>query len=100
MRHLYHATAFSNLGSILSKGIKNGFDGVIYLAETREDALKFVAIRLIGQPIAVIEVEIDNDNEKDILESFDHSQAFFKCRAWMSTEEISPDRISNCWKYE
>lgn len=100
MRSLYHSTAFSNLGSILSDGIRPGCDGVVYLAETREDALKFVAIRLLDQPIAVLEVEINDYNEKDISESFDHSQAFFKCRAWMSAKEISPDRILNCWKYE
>lgn len=91
----YHATQPANLSSILQNGIKKGFDGVVYLAETPEDAAKFLAIRLF-KDILVFEVELD---DKDVCESFDHSYSFFQCRAFTYNSSIDPLQITNCWGY-
>lgn len=42
-------------------------EGIVYLAKTKEDAFKFVALRYIIEDIAIIE-----------LESFDHNQKYLK----------------------
>ena len=85
LKSYYHATPFENLNSIFKKGITRGIDGVVYLAEKPEEAARFVAIRGFDK-ILVIEVELEDDM---VEESFDHSQAFFKCRAFMYPHDIS-----------
>ena len=52
MKKFYHATPYSNLCGILCNGLKTGVDKVIYLAETKEAALKFICIRCFD-PIGV-----------------------------------------------
>lgn len=91
----YHATPYKNLGSILARGILPGVDGVVYLAETKEAALKFLCIRR-ASPILVIEVEL---GESKVSESFDHSYAFFKERAFVYPELIPADKLGRMWKY-
>lgn len=39
----YHATPYENLESILENGIKRGVDGVVYLTEGRDEAMRFFA---------------------------------------------------------
>jgi len=90
MKKFYHATSFDNLGSILSKGLVPGCDGIIYLAETREDALKFVVLRYANEEILTIEVELD---EKEVEETFDHSYSFFKCKSFGYPKVIPIDEI-------
>lgn len=87
----YHATPFENLGSIFKKGILKGHDGVVYLTEKPEEAVRFLAIRGYKK-ILVIEVEIEEDM---VAESFDHSQAFFRCRAFAYPENISIDEFGD-----
>lgn len=86
----YHATPSENLVSIIKDGcIKKGWLGVVYLTETAQDAVKFCAIR--GQKfITVFEVEVD---ESLIEESFDHSNEFFKCRAFTYAGDIPDSQI-------
>lgn len=92
MRKYYHATEEKNLDSIIEKGILPGVDGGVYLTETPEDAYKFVAIRVFSiDPIPVLEVELD---ESLVEESFDHSQAFFKCRAFRYPGPIPVNQIT------
>jgi hypothetical protein len=98
IKKYYHATPFENLESILDQGIcrKYGYDGVIYLTEKPEEAARFVAIRGYVD-ILVCEVEVE---EYMVEESFDHSEAFFKCRAYgYSEKDIMPDEITNYIKY-
>lgn len=97
MKKFYHATPMKNLLSILNEGaITKGCDGVVYLCDTQSDAVKFVAIR--GEKeILVCECEID---ESLVSESFDHSEAFFKCKAYTYPEDISTDEITNYVKYK
>ena len=92
----YHATPFENLESIMDQGIHRGCDGVVYLTERPEEAARFVAIRGCRN-ILVLGVNIEEDMVK---ESFDHSQAFFKCRAYMYQDDVSPDEITEFLQYQ
>ena len=85
LKSYYHATPFSNLNSILEKGIKVGIDGVVYLTEEPDEAVRFVAIRGFKK-ILVIEVEVEEDM---VEESFDHNFNFFKCKAFVYPNNIS-----------
>ena len=89
----YHATDYSNLGSILVNGLKPGCDGVIYLCKRPEDCLKFAYVHGVKN---VLMVELDLPS-KDVVETFDHSYEFFKCRAYgypHTVEKIDPDKLS------
>lgn len=92
----YHATPFENLESIMDQGIRKGCDGVVYLTERPEEAVRFVAIRGYMK-ILVLGVDIEEDM---VTESFDHSQVFFKCRAYMYPEDISSNEIREIYTYE
>lgn len=92
----YHATPFENLESIMDQGILRGCDGVVYLTERPEEAARFVAIRGVMK-ILVVGIEIEEDF---IEESFDHSQAFFRCRAYMFKGDIPADEITEFLQYE
>lgn len=93
----YHATRVENISSILTLGIQSHLEGV-YLCEKPEDALKFLRIRGIKQ-IAVFEVNI-RKNSKKLVESFDHSYAIFKCRAFIYMDNIPLENITNCVMYQ
>lgn len=96
-KKFYHATPMKNFVSILDDGkIYTGYEGVTYLCDTPKDAAKFVAIR--GEKeILVCECEID---ESLVSESFDHSEVFFKCKAYTYPKDISTNEITNYIKYE
>lgn len=98
MKKYYHATPSKNLLSIIREGIKAGCDGVVYLAKTKEDALKFVCIRCFAnsENIVVLEVELPEDK---VFETFDHNQQFFKCKAYGYTGNIPEKAIQNIWEY-
>lgn len=92
----YHATPFENFESIARQGIlKNRYEGVVYLTEKPEEAARFLAIRLCRE-ILVCEVEVD---ESLVKESFDHNEAFFKCRAYVYHGNIKPEEITDYLKY-
>lgn len=97
MSKYFHGTSYSNLLKIIEDGkIKSSIEGIVYLAKTKEDAFKFVALRYMTEDIAVIELELD---EKNIEETFDHSSVFFKAKAYGYEGDISTDCVINCWKY-
>lgn len=96
MKRYYHATKYANLNNIIGRGILPGCDGLVYLAETKEDAMKFVAIRLINEPIMVLEVELD---PTEVFETFDHSYTFFKCRAFGYGGCIPYDQVTDAWVF-
>lgn len=98
MAKYYHGTSYSNLLKIIEDGkIKNNnVEHVVFLAETKEEAFRFVALRYMSEDIAVIKLELD---EKNIEETFDHSQTFFKARAFGYKGEISVESATNCWKF-
>lgn len=92
----YHATPFENLESIMDQGLHKGCDGVVYLTEKPEEAARFVAIHGYRQ-ILVLGVDLEEDM---IDESFDNSQAFFRCRAYTYPDDIPADEITEFLKYE
>lgn len=92
----YHATPFENLQSILEKGILRGCDGVVYLTEKPDEALRFLRIRFYND-LLVCEVKL---NENKVEESFDHNEAFFKCKAYAYSEDINPTKITNMYRYK
>ncbi len=91
----YHATDIKNTISILDNGIKTGIDGCVYLTKTKEDAVKFIALRT-DNDIIVFEVEL---NEKKVKESYDHSEKFFKCKAYYYSKDIPVNKIRDAWKF-
>lgn len=92
----YHATPFENLESIMDQGLHKGCDGVVYLTEKPEEAARFVAIHGCTK-ILVLGVELEEDL---VDESFDHSEAFFKCRAYTYPDDIPADEITEFLRYE
>ena len=97
MSKYYHGTSYSNLLKIIEDGkIKKSMEGIVYLAKTKEEAFRFIALRYMTEDIAVIELELDKSK---VYETFDHSQRFFKARAFAYNGEISTNCATNCWKY-
>lgn len=94
-RRYFHATDFKNIHNIMIKGLKPGCDGVVYLAETKEDALKFVAFRFY-EKIVVIEVELE---ESEVEETFDHNYNFFQCKAFGCLNPIPLKKMVDFWEY-
>ena len=90
----YHATSYSNLSSIISEGLKVGTDHIIYLCERATDSLKFAYVHGVKNCL-VCEVKLD---EKDVKETFDHSQEFFKCKCFGYDKTISSLDIK-FWRY-
>ena len=93
---MYHATPYENLISILDNGIRTGIDNVVYLTEKPEDAVKFLAVRLV-EKILVCEVLVE---ESELLESYDHNERFFGCKVYMVNHSISSDDITDYLLYE
>lgn len=96
MKKYYHATSKKNLGNILNEGIKKGCDGCVYLTDKREDALKFVIFGCANENIIVFEVEL---NEEEVVETFDHSESFFKCKAYGYYNDINAESITGAYDY-
>jgi hypothetical protein len=93
---MYHATKMSNMDSIFEKGILRGSNGVVYLTTKPEDAAKFVAIR--GEKeILVVKVEIP---KAKLVESYDHSESFFGCKAYTYAGDIPRIKIDSFIKFE
>ena len=80
----YHATDYENVDSIVDKGLIPGIDGIIYLADSFENAVKFVMLRGYER-ILVCEIDL---NEDQVQETFDHSPIFFQCKAYGYSKKI------------
>lgn len=90
MKTYYHATQAENLESIIKDGLKrNNIEQAIFLCDKPEDAAKFLRVRLCPH-FVVIPVQV---HERFLEESFDHSEQFFKCKAWMYKKDIAPRYI-------
>lgn len=97
MKTYYHATSLTNLVSILDTGIELcNIEQYVYLCEKPEDCLKFALLH--GEHnVLVCECVC---NKKDIIETFDHSKYFFKCRCFASTKPISEKNIIGYTSYK
>ena len=91
VKKYYHATNFANfLGIMAQDVIKAGIDGGVYLCETEKDACKFLAIR--GErEVYVFEVEVD---ETKVVESFDHDESYFGCKAYLYLGDIPYSNVT------
>lgn len=99
MKIYYHATDYNNLNSIIRNGLTaSPIDKMVYLAETEEDAVKFVILRGY-KDIVTFKVKVYKRDENKVIETFDHSYNFFKCRAFGYKGNISPDNIIPSRKY-
>lgn len=116
----FHATYTDLAEKIEEEGLLPGWDGVVYLAETFEQASGFMGWRLLRrfegtedieidgkvhkfpkletfENYTIFEVDLDMDTYK-VEESFDHSPAFFGgARAWMTEKRIHPLDIVGRW---
>lgn len=92
----YHATSMANLASISTEGIKPSFEGIVYLTTTPEDSLKFMLVHLV---LDVVVCEVDLPKNK-VEETFDHSEAFFKCRCFGHRGTIPPSKITKYTQYD
>ena len=91
---LYHATEKENVFSILHNGLKAGFDGRVYFADSPENAMKFLFIKLRKgeeKEIAVIPVNID---DYKVNLSDDHNKEYFKCDAYYADGDIEKECLS------
>jgi RNA:NAD 2'-phosphotransferase (TPT1/KptA family) len=92
--YFYHATTKENLYKILSHGIKKDkLEKVVYLADSYENAARFLAIRGHMGNIVVFKIDASKLDKELLEESFDHSYDFFKCRAYVYNGDIGPDAI-------
>lgn len=94
----YHATAYTNLASILSSGINRGIDGCVYFTTQPNDAAKFAYCHGVID-IIVFEIELTTSENNKVFETFDHNKAFFKCRSFAIDKDIHPNRIKNIFRY-
>lgn len=81
----YHAAPKETMMKIYAEGVlKKSWDGVVYMCKDPIDACKFLVIRGMRQ-MSVIELELD---EKEVEESHDYSETFFKCKAYIKHGDI------------
>ena len=91
----YHATNFDNASSIIQdKEIRTGCDGIVYLADSVDNALKFVCLRAFAETIIVFEIDIPKDENKFVEETFDHNYKFFKCKSYGYPKNISTSWVT------
>lgn len=94
----YHATSLSNFQKIQDdEVIKTGMDGIVYLTTSAEDAYKFIGLRVWDEPIVIL--EIAGLERSNIIETFDHSYKFFKCRSYGYTENIPYSKVIHTTTY-
>lgn len=92
----YHATTKKNMEKIVEDGVIKSCGGAVFLCRKALDSCKFLAIRGMDK-MSVIEVQL---KMSEVTESFDHSQAFFQCRAYMHAGDIVLSGNEKIWDYE
>ena len=93
----YHAAPRETMEKIVGEGkIRKSWDGEVYLCKKPEDSCKFLVIRGMRK-MSVIEVDI---SESSTRESHDHSEAFFRCKAYMYDGDITLTGNERVWDYE
>lgn len=93
----YHAAPREAMEKIVAEGkIRKSWDGVVYLCKEAVDSCKFLIIRGMRE-MSVIEVDIDEDR---VAESHDHSEVFFRCKAYMNDGDITLNGNERVWDYE
>lgn len=101
-KYYWHATSMDNLGSIMSNGIKKDrMEGVVYLADSAQNAAKFLVVRGIKE-IVSLRISAKKLDPSKLSESFDHVQSFFECKAYIYEGDIPESAIdfTKSLKYE
>lgn len=92
----YHAAPKETMMKIAGEGvIRKSWDGMVYLCKEAVDSCKFLIIRGIEE-MSVIEVELE---ESEVVESYDHCESFFGCKAYMHSGDIALSGKENIWDY-
>lgn len=92
----YHAAPKEKMIKIVNEGvIKKSQDGMVYLCKKAVDSCKFLIMRGLKK-MSVIEVELD---ETDVTESYDHSEAFFRCKAYIHNGNVKLTGNERVWDY-
>lgn len=92
----YHAAPRETMVKIAGEGIiKKSWDGMVYLCKEAVDSCKFLIMRGMKE-MSVIEIELD---ENEVEESYDHSEVFFKCKAYMHNGDIKLTGKERIWDY-
>lgn len=94
-KRYYHATTPEAAQSILNDGVIKAKFGEVFLCDDPKDAAKFLAVRLITE-IVVFGMMLDSD---EVQESFDHSQKFFQCKAYVHNGDIKLNDDSEILEY-
>ena len=92
----YHATQCDNARKIVSDGKIKAHAGEVFLCRTPLDACKFLVIRGVKK-ITVFELNLKKD---EVHESFDHSEAFFQCKAYVHDGDIILNAGVKIMRYE
>ena len=107
MRILYHATTKENAMKIIgSHCIRPGMDGLVYMADSPENAIKFQMpyheVMASGNgkfTITVIPIRIKKADEAKVIETFDHNKEYFKCKSYGYEGEIPLEMLGNPTDY-
>ena len=92
----FHATTHENAEKIMQDGvIRKSYDGGVYICKQPLEAARFVAIR--GHETGTIfEVELE---ERKVVETHDHNEAFFGCKAYMYMDDIPTVKVVKISRY-
>lgn len=94
----YHATDYSNLYSIMQNGLlANNTENIVYLCEKEEDAIKFAYMHRVMHAVTF---KVTVRQPSKIIETFDHSQAFFKCRCFGFQGNIPAEWVEPSKEYD
>lgn len=99
MKLYYHATKPENLGSILSNGLRPSWDGLVYLADSVENAAKFGFFANDGKEVMIYTVKTFKADESKLEEVHDHSEQFFGCKAYGYNGAIPKERLGAVYKW-
>lgn len=88
IKYFYHATTPDKFASIMQNGITLGTFGDIFLADSPENAAKFL---IMSEPhIYVFKIDASKLKKNKLKESFDHNSDIFDCRAYVYEDIIKP----------
>lgn len=99
-KYLYHATDKRNEEKIMNEGLLPGIDGGVYFADSPDNALKFIAFKFEAKEVIVLKVRTRELDPKLMEESFDHSEMFFQCKAWVYMGTVPPETFQDRLEYE
>ena len=73
------------------------YDGLVYMTEKEEDAVKFVLIRGIKH---IVTFKIKVKDSSKVIQTFDHSKEFFKCDCYGYIGDVGPHMIEPSSQYK